>query len=178
VPQWPRPVSPVGPSRHSSLPRRYDRFWGKRRHRSTLAVAYLFWSAEEWRKHFLEAGDQVVGFPIALQQGFDGLVLDADLSFEKFVFAFEVTNVIWRDRTQGQFKSAFGPELPLSPSGPKLYRERLPRSHAAGSARSATSRSPRQPRSAALSRAAMTASNFPHSSTGMRLKPPKRATSS
>jgi len=106
--------SAAGPShsRHSSLPRRYDRFWGKRRHRSTLAVAYLFWSAEEWRKHFLEAGDQVVGFPIALQQGFDGLVLDADLSFEKFVFAFEVTNVIWRDRTQGQFKSAFGPELP------------------------------------------------------------------
>jgi hypothetical protein len=62
-----------------------------------LAVAYLFWSAEEWRKHFLEAGDQVVGFPIALQQGFDGLVLDADLSFEKFVLAFKALDVGCRD---------------------------------------------------------------------------------
>ena len=49
----------------------------------------VVWAAKERSEHFLQAGDQVVGFPIALQQGFDRLVLDADLSFEKFVLAFE-----------------------------------------------------------------------------------------
>jgi hypothetical protein len=42
----------------------------------------------------------VVGFPIALQQGFDGLVLDADLSFEKFVLAFEAFDIGCRDRSR------------------------------------------------------------------------------
>jgi hypothetical protein len=39
----------------------------------------------------------VIGFPIAFQQGFDGLVLDADLSFEKFVLAFKALDVGCRD---------------------------------------------------------------------------------
>ncbi len=41
----------------------------------------------------------MVGFPIALQQGFDGLVLDADLSFEKLVLAFEALDVGCRDHS-------------------------------------------------------------------------------
>ena len=57
----------------------------------------LVGAAEERRQHFLQSGDEVIGFPIAFQQGFDGLVLDADLSFEKFVLAFKALDVGCRD---------------------------------------------------------------------------------
>jgi len=42
----------------------------------------------------------MIGFPIALQQRFDGLVLDADLSFEKFVLAFDALDIGCRDRSR------------------------------------------------------------------------------
>jgi len=65
-------------------------------------------AAKQRREHFLQSGDEVVGFPIALQHGFDGLVLDADLYFEKFVLAFETLDVGCRDRTQEQSSPLLG----------------------------------------------------------------------
>ena len=57
----------------------------------------------------MQSGDQVVGFPIALQQGFDSLVLDADLHFEKLVLAFQALDIGCCDRSRLQtLRSAFG----------------------------------------------------------------------
>ena len=74
------------------------------------SYARLLGASEQRREHFLQSGDEVVGFPIALQHGFDGLVLDADLYFEKFVLAFEPLDIGCRDRTSARkiLEWAFG----------------------------------------------------------------------
>ena len=64
------------------------------------SYARLLGASEQRREHFLQSGDEVVGFPIAFQQRFDGLVLDADLPFEKFILAFESLDIGCRDRSR------------------------------------------------------------------------------
>jgi hypothetical protein len=52
-------------------------------------------------EHFLQAGDQDVGFAGALGPLFDLAVLDADLAPEKFVFVFDALDIsrqVWTGR--------------------------------------------------------------------------------
>ena len=48
---------------------------------------------EEWGEHFLQAGDEHVGFAGALGQLFDLRVLHVDLAAQKIVLAFEARDV-------------------------------------------------------------------------------------
>lgn len=53
--------------------------------------------AKHWSKHFLQSGDQMVGFPFALQQRLYGLVLHPALTAEKIILDFETLDVLCRD---------------------------------------------------------------------------------
>ena len=49
----------------------------------------LLAAAEQWRKHFLQTGDEMVGFPCPLGQFFDLRILHSDLPTQEFILPFQ-----------------------------------------------------------------------------------------
>ena len=54
---------------------------------------YVFRVAQKRCEHFLQAGDEVIGFPIALQQRLDRLILYSKLPAQEFIVGFQTRDI-------------------------------------------------------------------------------------